>query len=340
MSLCGEKAQGTVTIGETSYTLDFSGREKRAAENIMEEEIVAPRKVEDKVEGECGINQKNKAKICEDRKDRMNENPEKRRTLQKSYDDKNQESKNFKEAERKEAIKNATTKEQRLHKFNKDIINGPNFICFSCNRVLFIVQVKILEGKTLTNFFTRVENDFLKNEVGVDMQASQLIFCHNCCNQINKGKLPRIHTSNGLESDVVPEELKLKDLEQQLIARNLLFEKIKKLPKTRMHANFDRVINVPIDSRTISKTVTLLPRHPDDANIVAVQLKRKLEMKNSHLSEFIRPIQLVKAVQKLKAIGNPHYQDVTWMKISWRKKAILMMMTLKEIKISQILKNS
>ena len=54
-----------------------------------------------------------------------------------------------------------------------------------------------------------------------------------------------------------------------------------------------RVINVPIDSGTVSKTVTLLPRHPDDANIVAVQLKRKLEMKTSHLSEYIRPKQLV-----------------------------------------------
>ena len=54
-----------------------------------------------------------------------------------------------------------------------------------------------------------------------------------------------------------------------------------------------RVINVPIDSGTVSKTVTLLPRHPDDANIVAVQLKRKLEMKTSHLSEYIWPKQLV-----------------------------------------------
>merc|ERR1712026_314743 len=77
-----------------------------------------------------------------------------------------------------------------------------------------------------------------------------------------------------------------------------------------MHANFDRVINVPIDSRTVSKTVTLLPRHPDDANIVAVQLKRKLEMKNTHLSEYIRPKNLVKAIEKLIALGNPHYQDV------------------------------
>ena len=77
-----------------------------------------------------------------------------------------------------------------------------------------------------------------------------------------------------------------------------------------MHANFDRVINVPVDSGTVSKTVTLLPRHPDDANIVAVQLKRKLEMKNSHLSEYIRPKQVVKSIEKLKLLGNPHYQDV------------------------------
>ena len=99
-------------------------------------------------------------------------------------------------------------------------------------------------------------------------------------------------------------------MEQQLIARNLVFEKIKKLPKTRMHANFDRIINVPINSEKVSKTVTHFSRHPVNANIVAVQLKRKVEMKNSHLSEFIRPNQLIKAVKKLKALGNPHYQDV------------------------------
>lgn len=63
MSLCGGEAQGTVTIGEVSYALEFSGREKRAAENIMDEESVTPRKVETKVEGECGINQRNKAKM-------------------------------------------------------------------------------------------------------------------------------------------------------------------------------------------------------------------------------------------------------------------------------------
>ena len=63
MSLCGEEAKGSVTIGEASYTLDFSGRGKRDAENIMEEKEEVLRKVEAKVEGECGINKKNMAKM-------------------------------------------------------------------------------------------------------------------------------------------------------------------------------------------------------------------------------------------------------------------------------------
>lgn len=112
--------------------------------------------------------------------------------------------------------------------------------------------------------------------------------------------------------DEIPEELDLKDLEQQLIARVLIFQKIKKLPtQLRMTANFDRIISVPIESDTVSKTITQLPRHPDDANIVAVQLKRKLEMKNTHLEEYIRPKQLVRALEKLKSLGNMFYQDIT-----------------------------
>ena len=73
--------------------------------------------------------------------------------------------------------------------------------------------------------------------------------------------------------------------------------KIKKLPTSRMHANFDRIIRVPIDDKTVSKTISELPRHPDDANLVVVQLKRKMEVKNSHVIEYIRPKFLVKALK-------------------------------------------
>ena len=78
-----------------------------------------------------------------------------------------------------------------------------------------------------------------------------------------------------------------------------------------MKSNFDKLISVPIESEDVSKTVTKLPRHPEDAELVAVQLKRRLQLKNSHLQEFIRPQSVIKALQTLKEnFHNPFYQDI------------------------------
>ena len=127
---------------------------------------------------------------------------------------------------------------------------------------------------------------------------------------VGKKKIPRIHVSNGLQLDDIPDELKLTDLEQQLSATTLIFLKVKKLPKMGMKCNIDQVIRVPIECPDVSKTVSQLPRHPDDASIVAVQLKRRLHVKNSHLSQYIRPKVVLKALKALKACGNPFYQDI------------------------------
>ena len=78
-----------------------------------------------------------------------------------------------------------------------------------------------------------------------------------------------------------------------------------------MRSNFDKVISVPIECDDVNKTVAQLPRHPEDAEIVAVQLKRRLQLKNSHLQEFIRPQTVIKALQTLKEkCSNPFYQDI------------------------------
>ena len=137
-----------------------------------------------------------------------------------------------------------------------------------------------------------------------------LISCHNCLKLIKSNKLPKIHISNGLKLDKVPHELKLTDLEQQLIARSLIFMKVKKLPTSRMKAMVDKVISVPLEENDVSNTISKLPRHPNNAKIVAVQLKRKLEMKNTHLQEFIRPAKCIKAVETLKAARNPFYLNI------------------------------
>ena len=127
---------------------------------------------------------------------------------------------------------------------------------------------------------------------------------------LKKKNVPSINITNGLHLEKVPEELELTALEQQLIARSLLFLKIKKLPKSGMKSNIDQIINVPVECEDISETLLKLPRNPDDAKIVAVQLKRRLEYKNSHLEEYIRPNVVIRAVQVLKEKKNPHYQDI------------------------------
>ena len=54
-------------------------------------------------------------------------------------------------------------------------------------------------------------------------------------------------SKNSLEPSVIPDTLKhLTDIEKQLIVKNLVFIKVRQLPKTRMAAMNDRVINIPI----------------------------------------------------------------------------------------------
>ena len=74
------------------------------------------------------------------------------------YNKKNQEDRKLKEAERREEKKNATTKEERYSNFKIDIIDGPNFVCFSCNRQCFKKGVKILKTKELSKLFEKVDN--------------------------------------------------------------------------------------------------------------------------------------------------------------------------------------
>ena len=86
--------------------------------------------------------------------------------------------------------------------------------------------------------------------------------------------------------------------------------KIKKLPKHMMSAVVDTVINVPMEIEDIEKTVTSLPRLPDDAELLVENLKRKMSLKGSYAEAFISPPRVLAALKKLIDLGNPHYQNI------------------------------
>ena len=84
--------------------------------------------------------------------------------------------------------------------------------------------------------------------------------------------------------------------------------KIFQLPKTRWSALKDKIINVPVNEDDILNTMTCLPRTPSEAGLIEVDLKRKVEYKNSHIQQLIDPEKCFKMLKLLKRAGNIHYQ--------------------------------
>ena len=135
--------------------------------------------------------------------------------------------------DRRRIAKRSRTQQNRFSFFTEDIADGPRFDCFSCHRALFKKGVKFMKDEDISKLVDKLDFNFLK-KIGLDSHENltNFYFCHNCYNYIRKGNLPRIHVSNGLALDEIPEELNLTNLEQQLIARNLIFLKVKKLPRS------------------------------------------------------------------------------------------------------------
>ena len=133
-----------------------------------------------------------------------------------------------------------------------------------------------------------------------------------CKNYVTRGKIPPMSLHNNLELFDIGayEELCVTELENSMIALNILFQKVIKLPKSRWPAMKDKTINIPINQSDVMNTINSLPRLPKDAGIVPIALKRKLTYKNSHMTQYISVPKILKALRTLKELGNPYYQFV------------------------------
>ena len=123
--------------------------------------------------------------------------------------------------------------------------------------------------------------------------------------------MPPMCKKNSLEPPIeLPDCLNnLTNLEKQLIVKNLIFIKVRQLPKTRMSALNDRVINVPIEDDNIAKTVASLPRTENSSGMINIGLKRKLNMKNLHKFGLISPNRVYEACKYLIQ-HHPDYKNI------------------------------
>ena len=206
--------------------------------------------------------------------------------------------------------------EKRRENFERMVKYGPIFVCICCHRKLFENSVKEIEDmQHYINDLDMKREGLFEDVIGLESLRDEFFIlnsyhlCSTCDRHIQKGKLPPMSNQNKLSvfDEHHPKFLEkykyLKDMSEMetcTIAKNLLFMKVFLLPKSRISAFKDRIVNVPILSEDVIETVKSLPRTPREAEIVCVKLKRKQGYKNSHLQEFINVKNVKQSLVDLK----------------------------------------
>ena len=205
----------------------------------------------------------------------------------------------------------------RIRNFKRAVLFGPIFTCSCCHRKLFENGVTKITERFKEKVNKKVDYSLIipegqEKEVkiifngGTDL--SGLYICHNCKQALLKGKMPAMAVQNGLQLTKLDKDLKLTELENNLIAQMINFQYIFQLPKSRWGGTKNQMISVPVSQQTVQETVNQLPRLPKDAELVPVNLKRKKEYNNNYKKEFINPQKVLKVLQILKTSGHPYYQ--------------------------------
>ena len=218
-------------------------------------------------------------------------------------------------SEKKEVIKQIVTRRKELkeekcsfthslhyyiQQFNRAIREGPYYICVVCNRLLY--------RKTILEFKKDNYNSSSCLFTNVTSFNGNMYICNTCHVTIKKkNKTPCQAVYNNLAVDDVPPELaSLEKLEQILISKRIVFQKIVVMPKGQQKKIKGAICNVPV---SCEETCHVLPRPPDSSGIIMLKLKRKLQFRGHVYFQAVRPEVVLHALQWLKR-NNELYENV------------------------------
>ena len=136
--------------------------------------------------------------------------------------------------------------------------------------------------------------------------------CLDCYQKMTKAKIPSMSNKNNLELFNINdnEELKLTEMENALVATNILFQMFVQLPNSRWTGTKKQIVSIPIYEEDIENTISQLPRTPEQASLCKAELKRRKGMKNSHMKQYISVSKIIKALKKFQELDNKHYQNL------------------------------
>ena len=197
------------------------------------------------------------------------------------------------ENEMRSKSRKVETQTDRLREFRDATMLSAVFICISCqcktfksnvqeftDKIMREVAVKIPLEDCIADLQVKTKIIIMGDKSSSEEEGKRYI-CITCLKKLKVSKLPSTSVMNNLQLHDTDEKLRqddliLTELEGSLIARNLIFQKI-----------------------------FLLPRTPNEAGLIGLELKRKIELKNNHKKQLVNPTKIFKWLKRLKESGNP-----------------------------------
>ena len=180
--------------------------------------------------------------------------------------------------------------------FLDSISRGPEFICVSCERSLFLSNQNN-NLVSLKNVRVPISMSYvLQNTLSFD---GQKYLCQTCKRYLLKEKLPPISVSNDLFVETTPEELCVKPLEASLMAQRKLFAKIVKMPRGEQLRLKGSVVKVPVPVDKVAAAM----KKVDIMKIVKVKYKRRLIYKTDVPRDLVRIDKVLEGLRKLPEIN-------------------------------------
>ena len=210
--------------------------------------------------------------------------------------------------------KKRKTKERQqrtlMKNFREETKFGPHFVCIACHRKLFKTSVQIVDEKMEKGLLSKKQQFLPAERVQTQINGSHEYICKTCIGYLKRNKMPKMGVANNLSLNPIPKDQELTIMEGLTIAKLIIFQMIRLTPKSRWRRLQDRLISVPVMEEDVINTISQLPRTPQEAGLVAVTFKRKLEYKTSHIKEtLINPHKIYKVLSELVNNGNPYYRE-------------------------------
>ena len=179
-------------------------------------------------------------------------------------------------------------------KFEEAVLQSVSYVCSCCHQVWFKHSVR--EVSTVGNMST-INTTLLKKCVTGYLSVSNCEWiCSTCIYNIRLNKVPKLAVINGFKFPDKPPELNLNNLEERLISLRIPFMQIRALNNGGQLSLKGSVVNVPAE---IEPTIRALPRLQHKSETIPVKLKRMKMLKNAVVTENVRPVAVITALQLL-----------------------------------------